>query len=410
MTLSLQWDTMVGMRRTAVLNVVLLSVVLGAGCGGTTCNEACSRADIRVEGISLGYVPEVRALRVGWLPVTHESLTGYQVSRIGPLALDTEVTGVVDPPEAIGIVSDTTYDDPDIAENNQYGYAVAAMFNDGTTSSPSRVRWIGLEPGTIRTVPQVAPQFEEICTPVTEQSTFSGYALQPSDVSRPGPVNADGQRPHVSLTGRVFKKTEYRVRWLKYIVGQKGGQVLSSNPLAEMAVGDCIDRGEELVSFSDVLSNADVYAVGAELQVKDKKRSEEEETNVVDTVSIVRFPKKPADTTDSLRLQNETPPPGTVLQKGFHQISAEIQFDLERLDGKVLHASTRAISRNGQETLLDVRLYEMQDTSGSFQYAAAVTIPDDELEYIGLRMVGRVSTGKSESVWVEDVVDYAVVP
>lgn len=363
----------------------MLCLVAAGAAGLSSCAEeidwgARARDALRksvVPYLTAGYDPRIGGIRIGWLPAP-VAPKGYEVRRIGPLDLATPISEAT--VETTGIVtmgSDVlVHEDLDIVPGQLYGYTI--LVDGSEVESP--IAWVPVL-SEFAGIPVAAPQVDEACSPATDPEPYS--SIRPADPARPFPAAASAG-------------VAWQAQMRDPAVGtlSVGTASAGAPPAFASAVTAGFIRGCET---QDLLFDARPIASSAyAVRVR----------GTVDRLPFdINYPNDEAG--ERVRMSGVAPEPGKILRPGWHRFDAKASW-------KILDRQTRQFTwllighrLDGGTRILDARPLEPSALVGDDAATLSAVIPP---EYYKVTFAARFTIENPDAVWVEDFVQYAVVP
>lgn len=368
-----------GFRR---LMLVCLSIALSAI--GTACDDGPggpSKQDLlkasEVPYLTAGYDPGIGGVRVGWLPAV-VAPKGYAVRRIGPLELSTAISEATAEATTIAGVGPETqlYEDLDIVPGQLYGYVVGV---EGS-KKPGPTVWVPIL-SEFAGIPVAAPEVDEACSPLTDPEPYQ--TLKPADLERAFPTAASGT---VAWQAQI-RDADTGVLLVGY--ASTGGSVSFPREVTAGFIRGCETR-ELLFDARPIPGTPTAVRLRA---------------LIADMAFEINFPNDAAE--ERVRMSRVSPEPGKIMRPGWHRFDAEATW-------KVIDRETRQLTwllighkRGGGTRILDaepVVLDAVADTA-SVTLDGVVT---SDLERV--TFAARFTVQTPDAIWIEDFVQYAVVP
>lgn len=386
------------MRRLPARQSLLMAVVCAtwiAACGGGGNNGELVIPNLEVTGVTAGYVPEALAIRVAWLPVSHPAVEAYQILRSDAFSLNDPISSGTVVPELtqIGETTATIFDDPEVDPARKYGYGVRILYIDNTTSPISLLAWAPI-PQQFSPLPEIAFETTDACEAVSAAATIDAVSVRPAVEARPG-VLADANA-RFAVSANLFDAGTLQSTWYRYTID--GGKTAISAPKNLLLPERCSSHTRAYTDNQPLLNpltaTTSDYAIGVEATF-----------NNGSPPWRVLFPNDEAS--ESIRMTNVEPAPGQFLAHGVHAFQSEIVYNLNSTAGLTLAAAIEVYNQAGVRSVLDATTIDLEAAAGTVAFASTITLPTDAIR---ARMVARVGRGDYDSIYVEDVVDYAVVP
>lgn len=364
----------------------LLLLCLAAALGGlTACSDdideaALARDALRksvVPYLTAGYDPGIGGVRIGWLlaPVAPR---GYEVRRIGPLDLATpiseatvETTGIVTiGPEAL------LHEDLDIVPGNLYGYSILV---DGSKVE-SHVAWVPVL-SEFAGIPVAAPEVDEACSTATDPAPY--HSIRPADPARPYPAAASAGVAWQAQLG------DPAVGTLSVGTVSAGGAPSFPSSVTAGFIRGCETR--------DLLFDARPIA-GTPYAVRVR--------GVLDQVPFdINYPNDAAE--ERVRLDGVSPEPGKILRPGWHRFDAKASWRILDLQTRQLTWLLIGHKIGGGTRILDARPVTLSALQGNDTATLSAVVTPDLYK---VTFAARFTIETPDAVWIEDFVQYAVVP